>query len=71
MDNPFTGHPLQGNGRLAVMDIRTGDDGTDGDAAVGNIQMQLVALPLIVVALAVSLASPTAQGVQFTDRLFN
>jgi hypothetical protein len=55
---------------LAVMDIRTSDDGTDGDAAVSNIQMQLVALPIVVVALAVSLASPAAQGVQLTDRLF-
>ncbi|WP_370570327.1 hypothetical protein [Sphaerochaeta sp. S2] len=29
---------------MTVMDIRSSDDGTDGDAAVSNIQMQLVAL---------------------------
>ncbi|WP_370570325.1 hypothetical protein [Sphaerochaeta sp. S2] len=32
---------------MAVMNIRTGDDGTEGNAAVSNIQMQLVALPII------------------------
>jgi hypothetical protein len=41
-----------------------------GNAAVGDIHVKLVALPIVAVALAVALASPAALGVQFLDRLF-
>jgi len=68
--DPLPGHPLQGNRRLAVMYVGTRDDGADGNAAVGDIQVKLVALPIVAVALAVALASPAALGVQFLDCLF-
>ncbi len=52
------------------MYVGTRDDGADGNAAVGDIQVKLVALPIVAVALAVALASPAALGVQFLDCLF-
>ncbi len=42
MGDPLPGHLLQRDGRLAVMDVRTGDDGADGDADIGDVQMQFV-----------------------------
>lgn len=58
MGDPPSSHPFQGNGHLAVVDIRPGDDGPEGNTPVSNIQMQLVALPIIIVALTIAFASP-------------
>src|SRR5262249_1697273 len=54
---------------LRVMNTGRGHDGTDGDLAVHDTQMELVALPSLDKSLAVALAAYIARSRQFGQHL--
>src|SRR5271165_5117799 len=63
------GHGHQGNGDLTVVDGSRGQDAGDRDLAAGDIQMQFVADPGFLVALAVLLGADIARGGQIGEHL--
>src|SRR5271169_5449516 len=63
------GHGHQGNGDLTVMDGSRGKHAGDGDLAAGDVEMQFVAVPGFLVALAVFLAADIARGGQLGEHL--
>lgn len=67
--DPFMGHGEEWNGGLGVMHVGPGEDRTGGDLAVGDIEVQLVAAPAHLIALAAGLDAETATGVQFGQHL--
>ena len=67
--NPRAGHGHQGNGDLTVVNGSRGQHAGDGDLAAGDIDMQLVADPGLLVALAVFLGADVAGGGQLGEHL--
>src|SRR5271168_4649153 len=63
------GHGHQGNGDLTVVDGSRGQHAGDRDLAAGDVEMQFVAVPGFLVALAVFLAADIARGGQLGKHL--
>src|SRR5271163_1950542 len=63
------GHGHQGNGDLTVVDGSRGQHAGDRDLAAGDVEMEFVAVPGFLVALAVFLAADTARGGQLGEHL--
>ncbi len=61
IDDPSGAHLRQRNGDLTVVQAGRGQDRTDGNIAVDHVQMQLVAAPAFLPALAVLLAALVAK----------
>src|SRR5271165_4915336 len=67
--NPRAGHGHQGNGDLTVVNGGRSQHAGDGDLAASDVDMQLVADPGFLVALAVFLGADIASGGQFGKHL--
>src|SRR5271169_693481 len=63
------GHGHQGNGDLTVVDGSRGQHAGDRDLAAGDVEMEFVAVPGFLVALAVFLAADIARGGQLGEHL--
>src|SRR5271154_3025925 len=63
------GHGHQGNGDLTVVDGSRGQHAGDRDLAAGDVEMEFVAVPGFLVALAVFLAADIARGGQLGKHL--
>jgi len=67
IDDAGAGHGHEGNGDLAVVHGGRGQHAGDGDLAAGDVEMQLVADPCLLIALAVLLAADVAGGGQLGE----